>query len=245
MYKREIENQWKKLFDKNNIKYEYKKLNVDVGQGYFASPSFYLPSINIYLHVGNRHRDMEKITKDQFIYEKAVKKNIITDVFITHNLPEDVVGDRAGVLYSLKEKQEYRILLDNNQIQLEKVTTEKPNKFKGKVNIIDDDGVEILEDVEKLLSLSSLEYECLPIYMSYTLKFLQPYKMFSKDIGGEMFAGIQGDQVCILLCKTTEKDDFLYQQGVEQRYILIQGNHKGEFCYSLYTYLVRDNRFNS
>ncbi|WRW34644.1 hypothetical protein CF5_0009 [Staphylococcus phage CF5] len=248
MDKRTKERKWRRFFESYDIEYTYKEHEMSWGTHYKANPSFYLPNEDIYIHVGNRCSD--NITKDTFIYEKAVKENLFNDVFVTSDLPEDVLDYRQGILFSIKEKKIYRLLVEESKLIVEEskliveeVTKKNPNKRTATVSIIDTP-IESLDDVEKVLQLSLVDYECLPIYESEILGTFEPKKVFHKQVDRSItFAGIKSDNFVITIGNTKEVDNNLGTQGLKEQCILVQGNHKGKFCYSLYRYLIRNNRF--
>lgn len=89
MNKKEKELEWEKFFDMYNIKYTYtKRKQVKIkGKCYYANPSFYLLEYGVYFHVGNASDD-SNVSKDQFIYDNAVRRHLYKDLFITNDTPE-------------------------------------------------------------------------------------------------------------------------------------------------------------
>lgn len=116
MNKLQKEEEWKKFFDKYNVRYHYprKKKVKKRGSVYYSQPSFHLIDYGIYFHVGNETKNSDKVSKDQFIYETAVHRHIYKDVLITTGTPDTILC--TNNVYSIK-KQKYCIpFIEDNEL---------------------------------------------------------------------------------------------------------------------------------
>lgn len=255
MNKLQKEEEWKKFFDKFNIEYEYKKQREDFrikNNTFIANPSFYLPKEEIYLHVGTSH--YENITKDYFIYDNAVKDNIYPNVFITDKLPQDLFIDMDRLIYSIKEEEYYKLTYTEYGIEFIKTKEEthtleeqEQNALKLLDVLYDKDSETWVGDIptsvniENIISKSDIVLENV-LFNDKRLSILEsfhPKQVFHIKKDDDCLVGIRGNNFIVSEGCIEEGFD---ESILEDRYILIQGNHKGLFSCSVVKYKRVNNK---
>lgn len=236
MNKKEKELEWEKFFEAKNIVYQYprrKQVKIN-GKSYYSSPSFHLPQYKMYLHVGNESPDKYSGTRDQFIYESAVKSHVYNDVFVTTDIPMDAMNRFS--LHSIRNNKLYMPLIEQGKLTF----IDRLNKES--INILN---VELNENnIEEVLS-KSYEYT-----MRNNLKDLDvlldfhPMNNFTIKKKDGYLGGIRADEFIIMEGFSEDVDSIsagiesylLREINVDKKLIVVLGNHKGQFCYSLYYY---------